>query len=70
MSTPERIPLRRVIVQIATWSAPGYQLPDPDGRIIFAPKAGGIQADTLETIRKTYPHATIVVVEESAPDGH
>jgi hypothetical protein len=67
MNTPERIPLRRVILVIATWSEPGYQL--PDGRIIYAPRSGSIRADTLETIQREYPHATLTVVEEPAPDA-
>jgi hypothetical protein len=67
MSTPERTPLRRVILVIASWSAPGYQL--PDGRIIYAPATGDIRADSLEMIQREYPHATLTVVEEPAPDA-
>jgi hypothetical protein len=52
-----RIPLRRVVVVIAAWSAPAYQL--PDGRIIYAPNTGTIRADTLERIQEDYPHALI-----------
>jgi hypothetical protein len=52
-----QIPLRRVVLVIAAWSAPAYQL--PDGRIIYAPTTGTIRADTLERIQEDYPHAII-----------
>lgn len=69
MSTPERIPLRRVVLVIAAWSTPAYQL--PDGRLIYAPGPGHIRADTLEKIQEDYPHALIRPVgPEDAPDGH
>ena len=67
MSTPERIPLKRVMVRINSWMAPGYQL--PDGRVIFAPEPGTIQADTLELIRTRYPAAEIVDMPEDRPDA-
>lgn len=62
------IPLRRVILQIAAWGAPAYQL--PDGRLIYSPGPGRIRADTLARIQLDYPHAVIRDVDpEATPDG-
>lgn len=65
----ERVQLRCVILVIAAWSTPAYQL--PDGRLIYSPNPGSMRADTLERIQLDYPHATIRDVSpEATPDGH